>query len=211
MQICCLYLPSLNSGLRVCETTKRLATEVWRQYTFTHSFFSSFFSHLNTHLFPSPLCSSPWRLCGPQPGPRSPFCPADRSRLFSTRCRSSETCTRASTPAWRTGWVRTTRLRQTQGRRERRATQALSWWWETCSWKWWVFYRVKWTNCVKNAKKLRKKVNNLSQKQKENWILKGRSFNFNSRFYFYIFFYAENICNFSSRSLQGGSCNMAAM
>lgn len=82
------------------------------------------------------LFCSPWRLCGPQPGPPSQFCPVDRSRLFSTRCLRSETCTKASIRAWRPSWAHTARLSPAQVRRERWTTKALSWWWETCSWKW---------------------------------------------------------------------------
>ena len=82
------------------------------------------------------FCSSPWRLCGPPPGPPSQFCPVARSRQFSIRCLSSETCTKASTLAWRPGWAN--RLSPALLRRERWATQAFSWWWGTCFWKWWV-------------------------------------------------------------------------
>ncbi len=116
---------------------------------------------------------SPWRLCGPQPGPPSPFCPVDRSRLFSTRCLSSETCTKASTAAWRHGWMLTATLNQTQERRERGATQALSWWWETCSWKWWACCCVKMTTCVYSWVMLRNLLETnkyMGQRHKENRI-----------------------------------------
>lgn len=79
---------------------------------------------------------SPWRLCGPQPGPPSQFCPVARSRRFSTRCLRSETCTKASILAWRPGWANTARLSPPQVRRGSWSTRALSWWWETCFWKW---------------------------------------------------------------------------
>lgn len=79
---------------------------------------------------------SPWRLCGPQPGPPSRFWPAARSGLFSTRCPRSETCTKASILAWRPGWANTARLSPPQVRRGRWSTRALIWLWETSSWKW---------------------------------------------------------------------------
>lgn len=103
-------------------------------------FFLTFFCH--QHLTCLIFCSSPWRLCGPPPGPPSQFCPVVRSRLFSIRCLSSETCTKASTLAWRPGWASTVRLSPALLRRERWATQAFSWWWGTCFWKWWVLYCV---------------------------------------------------------------------
>ncbi len=187
MQICgtCLWFEYL------CHA-EMLVSEAWNDFIFTHSFFS----HLS--LPSTPVCSShhhhstfssiiwlfffvscsPWRLCGPQPGPPSPFCPVDRSRLFSTRCLSSETCTKASTAAWRHGWMLTATLNQTQERRERGATQALSWWWETCSWKWWACCCVKMTTCVNSWVMLRNLLETnkyMGQRHKENSMFKGNS------------------------------------
>lgn len=85
------------------------------------------------------LLSSPWRLCGLQLGPLNQFCPASRSRPFSTRCLSSETCTKLFTQVWRPVWVLMTRLRSALVMRQKWDAEALSWWSGTCSRKWWVF------------------------------------------------------------------------
>lgn len=138
-QTCSMCSVLFSSGFSVC--VKVDASDALKcEWMFTVFFFLTFFCH--QHLTCLIFCSSPWRLCGPPPGPPSQFCPVVRSRLFSIRCLSSETCTKASTLAWRPGWASTVRLSPALLRRERWATQAFSWWWGTCFWKWWVLYCV---------------------------------------------------------------------
>lgn len=85
-------------------------------FSFQHTTLFFFLTHTGCHLtqllfFLIVLLSSPWRLCGLQLGPLNQFCPASRSRPFSTRCLSSETCTKRFTQVWKPVWVLMTRLR----------------------------------------------------------------------------------------------------